>query len=113
MFMVRYFYESNISGSSWKTMFADTLRHMDFVPIVTDLDVYCRWARKPNCEECYELLQDYVDDAVCCSRNPKVIMYVIDLNYDLKEGLVGPSMIYLGTKIKKYEVKTGTSHWSI
>ena len=61
MVIVRYLYGFNISGSAWRTIFAETLRNMDFVPMVTDPDVYCRWVRKPNGEDYYTLLLVYVD----------------------------------------------------
>ena len=33
------------------------------------------------------------------------------LMYYLKEGWVGPPKIYLGAKIKKYQIRSGKSHW--
>ena len=43
----------------------------------------------------------------------QVIMDVLALNYELKEGLVGPLTIYLGGKIKKYQVTSGKLHCSM
>ncbi len=40
-------------------------------------------------------------------------MDTLGATYDLKEGSVGPPTIYLGAKIKKYQVKSGKSHWSM
>ena len=36
--MVRSLHGSNSSGTSWRKMFAETLRNMDFVPMVADSD---------------------------------------------------------------------------
>ena len=60
-------------------MFADTLRNMDFVPMVSDPDVYRRRETNPNGEEYYELLLLYGDGVLCCSQNPQLIMYVLAL----------------------------------
>ena len=40
-------------------------------------------------------------------------MDTLALTYDLKDGSVGPQTIYLGAEIKKYQVKSGKSHWSM
>ena len=70
MVMVRALYGLKSSGAAWKTMFAETLREMYFVPTVADPDVYRRRAKKPNGEEYCKLLLVYVDDILCCSHNP-------------------------------------------
>ena len=54
------------SGIAWVTIFAETLRDMDFVPTVNDPYLYCRQVRKPNGENHFELLLLYVDDILLC-----------------------------------------------
>ena len=54
-----------------------------------------------------------MDDALCCLHNTHLIMDELALTYDLKEVSVGPPNIYLGDEIKKYQVRSGKSHWSM
>ena len=54
-----------------------------------------------------------MDDILCCSHNPLLIIDVLALTYDLKNKLVVLSTIYLGDDINKYQVKSDKSHWSI
>ena len=86
------------------------MHDMDFVPSVSDPDVYSKWSRNNNGEDYYKLLTVYVDDILCCSHNPQLIMNAPDFMYDLKDGSMGPPTIYLGAEIKKYQVKSGKSH---
>ena len=51
MFMVRSLYGLNSIGSDWRTMCAEKLRNMDFLPMLDNPEVYRRQARKPNGEE--------------------------------------------------------------
>ena len=74
MVLVRALYGLKSSGAAWRTMFAETLHEMGFVPTVADHDVYRRRARKANGEEYYELLLVYVDDVLCCSHDPQAVM---------------------------------------
>ena len=84
---------------------------MDFVPTVADPDFYHRRVMKYNGEEYYELLLLYVDDVLCCLHNTQLIMYTLALIYDIKDGLVVLPRIYLSSEIKKYQVRSGKSHW--
>ena len=84
---------------------------MDFVPTLADPDIYTRRARNPNGEDYYELLLVYVYDLLCCFHNPQLIMDALALEYDMKDVSVGPPNIYLGDEIKKYQVRSGKSHW--
>ena len=52
-------------------------------------------------------------DVLCCSYKPHLITYVLSLTYDIKDGLAGPQTIYLDADIKKYQVNSGKSHWSM
>ena len=47
-----------------------------------------------------------MDDVICCSHNIQMIMDALDLNYDLKDILVGPENIYFGAEINKYQVSS-------
>ena len=96
MVVVQALYGLKSSGASWRAMFAKTLEEMRFEPIQADPDTYRCRARKPCGEEYYEYLLVYVDDVLACSHDLQVIMDVLELTYELKEGSVGQPTIYLG-----------------
>ena len=73
---------------------------MDFVRTVDDPEIYTRRSRKPNGEDYYELLIVYVYDILFCFHNPQLIMDALALEYDMKDGSVGPPNIYLGDEIR-------------
>ena len=81
------------------------------MPTVVDSDIYCRQSRNPNDEDYYELLLVYENDVLCCLQNHQLAMDAMALTNYLKEGLVGPPKIYLGSEINKYQVGSGKSHW--
>ncbi len=74
MVIVRALYGLKSSGAAWRTMLAQTVREMEFVPTVADPDVYRRRMKKPTGEDYYKLLLVYVDDILCISHNPQLIM---------------------------------------
>ena len=111
--VVRALYGLKSSGAYWRAMFTEILSEMNFVPSQADPNVYRRRARNPNGEEYFELLLVYVEDVLACSHSPQEILDALALMYDLKEGSVGPPMIYLGAEINKYQVKSGKEHYRI
>ena len=54
-----------------------------------------------------------MNDVIFCSHKPQLIFVVLTLAYDLKDRVVGPSMIYLVSNINKYHVNSCKCHWSI
>ena len=113
MVVVRSLYWINSSRASCRTMFIEMLCYMGFLMTVADTDVYFILESKPNVEEYYELLPVYMNDVLCCWNNPQLIMDTLYLAYGLRNGLVVPPTIYLGAEIKKCQVKSGKSHWSV
>ena len=51
MVMVRDLYGLKSSGKAWRTMSAETLSNLYFVPTVDDPDFHSRRERKPNGED--------------------------------------------------------------
>ena len=86
---------------------------MELFLTVSDPDVYCGQARKPNGKYYYELLLVYVYDLLCCPNNPNLITDALSLAYYMKDGSVGPPKIYLCSEINKYMVMSGKSHCSM
>ena len=70
--------------------------------MVANPDFYHRRERIPNGKEYYELLLVYVDRVLSYLHNPKSIMDVMNLTYDLKDRSLIPPMIYLVYEINKY-----------
>ena len=110
MVMVRALNGLKNSGAAWRIKSTETLRDIDFVPTVADPDICCRRTRKPNGADYYELFLVYIDNVLCCSQITQMVMYVLALTYDLKDGLVGPPDFYLVPEMKKYHVRSGKYH---
>ena len=55
----------------------------------------------------------YVDNVLACSHYPQAIMDDLAPTYDLKEVSVVVPTIYLGAKIKKYQVGNSKEHYSM
>ena len=68
---------------------------------------------KTNGVDYYESILVYVYDVLYFKHTYQLIMDVMDLAYDIKDGLVVLPNIYLGAEIKKSQVKSGKSNWSI
>ena len=54
-----------------------------------------------------------MDDVFYCLYNNQLIMDKLDLVYDLKDRSAGLPKIYLGAEIKKIQVRSGKSYWSM
>jgi hypothetical protein len=72
MIVTRALYGLKSSGAAWRSMFAESLRKMGWIPTRVDSDVYRRRAVKPSGENYWELLLVYVDDCLVVSHDPKV-----------------------------------------
>jgi hypothetical protein len=96
--------EGNVFKFDCQTGFKDTM---------VDPDVYIWRNFKQNGDAYYELLLVYVDDVLCVSHRPEVIMEALGKTYELKEGLVKPQELYLGANISKYQLPSGKEVWSI
>ena len=113
MAVVMALYGLKSSGSAQRKKIAEKLCDMDFVTKVDVADVYCRQAKRPNGEGYYELLLLFVDDVLFCYHNPQLIIDALSFMCDLKYVSVVPLKIYLSTEIKKYQVSSGKTHWSM
>ena len=71
-----------------------------------------RDAVKPDGGKYWEYVLLYVDDALCCSCNPKdVLEKEIGKFWTMKKGSIGPPNIYLGNKVSKVTLENGISCW--
>ena len=113
MIVTRALYGLKSSGAAWRSMFAESLRKMGWIPTRVDSDVYRRRAVKPSGENYWELLLVYVDDCLVVSHDPKSTMMKIGEIYELKDGKYGAPESYLGAGIEKFTLLDGTEAWSM
>ena len=113
MIITRALYGLKSSGAAWRSMFADSLRKMGWVPTRVDPDVYRRRNVNENGEAYYELLLVYVDDCMVVSHKPDLTMKAIGEIYELKDDKYGPPEAYLGAVIEKFTLPDGKQAWSM
>jgi Reverse transcriptase (RNA-dependent DNA polymerase) len=111
--IVRALYGLRSSGAMWRQHMANTLTAADFQSCKADPDVWMRPAMKGNGEKYYEYVLCYVDDILCCSERPKLIMDYLASVYTLKAGLVKEPDVYLGADVKKFAIGVDQSAWGI
>jgi hypothetical protein len=97
----------------WRQHLANTLTAADFQSCKADPDVWMRPATKGNGEKYYENVLCYVDDILCCSERPKLIMDYLASVYTLKGGSVKEPDVYLGADVKKFAIGVDQSAWGI
>ena len=109
----RALYGGKSAGSDyWKHM-RTCMDHLGFKSCKSDPDVWMRAAVKPDGGKYWEYVLLYVDDALCCSCNPKdVLEKEIGKFWTMKKGSIGPPNIYLGNKVSKVKLENGVSCWA-
>ena len=94
--IVRALYGLKSSGQAWRLHFAQTLEKLGFKSSFADPDVWYKPSVKATGEEYYTYILVYVDDLLCIDKNPKKYMDMIEQDFKIKEGSVGPPRVYLG-----------------
>ena len=109
----RALYGGKSAGSDyWKHM-RTCMEHLGFTSCKADPDVWMREAVKPDGHEYWEYVLLYVDDALCCSCNPKeVLSNELGKFWTMKKGSIGPPNKYLGNKVSKVTLENGVKCWS-
>ena len=59
---------------------------------------------KPNGDKYWEYVLCYVDDTLCISHEPQVVMDYLASKYTLKKGSVKKPDAYLGAEVKKWTI---------
>ncbi|KAI2500927.1 hypothetical protein MHU86_13534 [Fragilaria crotonensis] len=83
---------------------AATLREGGFVSCRGDPDVWMRPKVKTNGDKYWEYVLCYVDDILCVSHEPQVVMDYLASKYTLKKGSVKEPDSYLGAEVKKWTI---------
>ena len=103
--IVRALYGLKSSGANWRAHMAATLRDAGFQSCKADPDVWMRPNTKPNGDKYWEYLLCYVDDLLCISHSPQLVMDYLAQIYTLKEGSVKEPDAYLGAEIMKWTIE--------
>jgi hypothetical protein len=102
--IVRALYGLKSSGARWRDHMAATLREGGFVSCKGDPDVWMRPKVKTNGDKYWEYVLCYVDDILCVSHEPQVVMDYLASKYTLKKGSVKEPDAYLGAEVKKWTI---------
>jgi hypothetical protein len=111
--IVRALYGLRSSGAQWREHLANTLRSAGFTSCKADADVWLRPAVKDTGEKYYEYVLCYVDDVLCGSERPQMVMDYLAEQYTLKKGSVKEPDVYLGADVKKFVVDKDQYAWGI
>ena len=101
------------SGADFRSILANQLHEMNYVPTKADLDVWLRPAVKLDGFEYYEMVLCYVNDILCVLHKPLYTMESISKTFTLKDNKVEPPDIYLGAKIWKISTSNGANCWTM
>lgn len=110
--LTRALYGLKGSGNAWRSFFAKTLEAMNFKPSQADRDVWLRPAGSGD-DKYYEMICVYVDDILVLSRNPDMILSIIQDTFELKGGGGETPKTYLGASISKAQFVDGTECWAL
>ena len=109
IFIVRMaLYGLKSSGAAFRSLLAETLHELEYVPSKADPDVWMRPAVKTNGFEYYEYVLCYVDDVLCISGKPEETMDGIRSRFTLKDDKVSEPEDYLGAQISKMLARDGS-----
>lgn len=102
--VVRALYGLKGSGADFRAHLARTIRAMGFQSTKADPDVWMRRAVKPDGTPYYEYMCTYVDDILCSSVAPRIILTQLEKSFKLKDGSVEEPKLYLGADIMKWRI---------
>ena len=99
--IVSAMYGLSVARASFQSYLAQHLRELGYAPCKADPDVQMKPAVKENGDIYYQYILVYVDDLLCCSKNPKLQMNMVEEKFTLKDGTVEEPSLYLGADIVK------------
>ena len=102
--LIRALYGLTTSANRYRTLFADFLREMGFVPTRYDRDV---WMRLRESNDGYDYICTHVDDFKIVGKDPSKWMRRIEQTFLVKES--GPRDYYLGNNYKYHD---GLNVWT-
>jgi hypothetical protein len=106
----RALYGGKSAGKDFRNHLRSCMRHLEFTSCPADPDVWMRPAKRSDGSDYYEYILLYTDDALVVSENAeRVLRNELGRYFTLKEESIGPPNIYLGGKVRKVDVKDGSS----
>ena len=109
----RALYGLKSSAAAWRNMLAQTMVDLGFKSCYADNDVWLREQCKKDGTKYYEYVLIYVDDILCFSENPQLVMDQLSKSYRLKEGSVEKPKRYLGAQIEEFQLEDGRVVWAM
>ena len=109
----RALYGLKSSAAAWRNMLAQTMVDLGFKSCYADNDVWLREQCKKDGSKYYEYVLIYVDDILCFSESPQLVMDQLSKLYRLKEGSVEKPKRYLGAQIEEFQVDDGRIVWAM
>ena len=85
------------------------MQHLHYDPFPADPDVWMRPGIERDGSPCYEYIFLYLDDALAFGANPeRILRDQLGKYFKLKEASISLPKIYLGSSVRKIELKNGT-----
>ena len=89
------------------------MEYLGFSPCKADPDIWMRKAKRVDNSDYWEYVLLYVDDCICISTDPELIVRnEIGKYFLMKEASIGEPDVYLGGKVRKVELDTGEVCWA-
>eukprot|EP00957_Ditylum_brightwellii_P153339 11670140-Ditylum_brightwellii.AAC.1 len=83
--VIRALYGLEISGAAWRAFLVQTMHDLGFKSCNADPDLWIKPGVKNDGTKYWEYVLIYVDDTLCMSHTPGVVMGCISKLYRLKE----------------------------
>ena len=113
MIVRKALYGLKSSSASFRTMLANTIRDLGYVPSLADGDVWLKPAVKPNGDEYYEMILCYSDDVLAISLDPMAAIDGIRSVFTLKNDKAAPPEMYLGASLKQGTNPSNDKCWAM
>ena len=89
------------------------MEYLGFSPCKVDFNIWMRKAKRVDNIDYWEYVLIYVDDCICISTNPEVIVRKeIGRYFLMKEASIGEPDVYLSGKVRRVELDTGEVCWA-
>ena len=98
------------SGTAFRAHLGETLNDIGFLSTKAYPDIWYRLAVKPNTFGYYKYTLCYVDNILCISHDPGIVLGQIQAVLKLKDNKIEQHRIYIGDKVVKMIVY-GAEGW--
>ena len=113
MLIVRALYGLNSSGAAFRSLLAETLHDLGYIPTKADPDEWLRPAVKSDRFEYYELVLCYVEDLLCMSHDAIRTIKEIQISFNFKDDKIEKPETYQGAGLSNMTTTNRTECWSM